>query len=318
MKGYFSSLIEQTGITFRPGADYRPDVLKPISGKSEESNDVTPIHAEERKVIDPQTENRTGVFQDEIREGNEYAAPVIENSNVQGRKTEKSERKISEETESYVSERESQDHQKREPKELEEQERTVLIKDFQASHESVQSQQEYKKKRIFEKDETVCRDTGNKDNDQLSDDSSVLVAQEEKRDITLKEGSKPDDLVSKKQILQTTLKEVREWVTEGPDGKIGEIQSHDVGKSEKADKEMPTFTTKKVTPPAFYQRPSVSLQRNEPEINDFHLSIGTISLTIEDPQKDVQDKKVPQIKTERKSVKESNHSRLSRHYLRIR
>lgn len=58
-------------------------------------------------------------------------------------------------------------------------------------------------------------------------------------------------------------------------------------------------------------------ETEKPEVHDFHLSIGTISLTVEGPQMEIQSYKPAQTERGAKPVRENSSSRLIRHYIRI-
>lgn len=93
------------------------------------------------------------------------------------------------------------------------------------------------------------------------------------------------DITSHKKTQQAYLKDVIEWVSGTP--------ASDDEKTKHSEKQ----------------------HRYEP---DFHLSIGTISVTVEKPQEKIQNKEPHKIiNVESKSRREIESSRLSRHYIRI-
>ena len=55
----------------------------------------------------------------------------------------------------------------------------------------------------------------------------------------------------------------------------------------------------------------------EPETHDFHISIGAIQLTIEEPPEKIADKEPQRIMKERKDKPQAQSTRLARHYIRI-
>jgi hypothetical protein len=103
------------------------------------------------------------------------------------------------------------------------------------------------------------------------------------------------------------LKQVRKWVAGNTQDTI-KIESQE-GKVIQGEKE-----TEHQFIPIIHE----TKQKVAPDIQDFNLSIGTISLTIEEPQKEIRKIEPPQpAKVERPSSRESGSSRLSRHYIRI-
>lgn len=104
------------------------------------------------------------------------------------------------------------------------------------------------------------------------------------------------------------LKEVREWVAENLPFGGEEIKSGtEIDKSESENKGHIKGGLFTLSYPELHQKP---------EFNDLRLSIGTISLIIEEPHK----KESPQqiIKVDNRPMQETKTSRLSRYYIRTR
>ncbi len=123
----------------------------------------------------------------------------------------------------------------------------------------------------------------------------------------IRHAQQPNDELNKILIKKEYLKQVRKWVA-GSTPDTEEIESPDEN----------VIQGKKEGSSQLIQIIPESEQKVEPDIQDFNLSIGTISLTIEEPQKEIQKKEPPQpAKVETRSSRESSSSRLSRHYIRI-
>ena len=123
----------------------------------------------------------------------------------------------------------------------------------------------------------------------------------------------PVESISKRQKLDVrgvTFKEAKEWVAGAPD------QSNEESEFVKKIrlKEPETVISEQI----YDRRDSHTLVKTEPDIQDFHLSIGTISLTVENPQSEPQALNNPSARGESKAAPESGSSRLCRHYLRVR
>ncbi|MFQ5793440.1 MAG: hypothetical protein ACE5JP_00115 [Candidatus Bipolaricaulia bacterium] len=293
MKGYFSRLIQQTGITFGPSGDFRPGFLELSPIRSKGRDEITPIHVEERKLIEPQPDQVIEGVPEGIREDSESSVPIPEDENIRNSIEERFERQISEEPQSRTSEWVKLKGQKRE---------------ISAGE-------------LLEREEMVESDPVGKESVPHLDKPSSSASQEVEDDLVFKPGVESEDRVSQVQIQQAYLKEVREWVAETPIVDNEEIKNRDISKTVEMGERIPVTRGERELPAASYSHPKLmeSQQSKEPEIHDFHLSIGTISLTIEEPQKEAQSqsKEPPQVITkERKSNVASEHSRLSRYYIR--
>lgn len=110
---------------------------------------------------------------------------------------------------------------------------------------------------------------------------------------------------------QTAMQQVREWVAAPP------------ASNQASQKQEPSIMNQEVEPifaqpPAsrvVYRESSTQTPHLEAKSQEFHLSIGTISLTIEEPRPESQPISQPIAQTPSKP--ENRRSRLSRHYLRI-
>lgn len=312
IKGYFSRLIQQTGITFGPDGDFKPNPIEASPVISKESDRTTPIHMEESKLIEPQTDQK---MHGDAKEDSVSDIPVTEAGHIQHLTEEKVESGILEEPKSSTLELEKPNQQMLKPKE---QKSTVLDRDIHISAESVQVQNKTGEGKLLEGVETDENDTVTKEYIQNPDKSSESVNQGFTNDPAFKPEENSDDGYSREQIWHSSLKEVRGWVAEAPDVSIKEIPSKDISKTVSAEKGAPVSLSKTESPVSFYKRPTESQPIEEPKIHDFHLSVGTISLTIEEPQKEIKRSEQPLMKKERTHKRDVDSTRLSRHYIRIR
>ncbi len=110
------------------------------------------------------------------------------------------------------------------------------------------------------------------------------------------------------------LKDVHEWLAGGLEASTEVIAPNES-----------TTAMPQAAPPARFaameQRALAPTSRpspEQPEVHDFNLSIGTIHLTVEQPQKPMTGATTPPARTERTPKPPSSSSRLSRHYIRTR
>jgi len=117
---------------------------------------------------------------------------------------------------------------------------------------------------------------------------------------------------------QITLKEVLDWVAATP-------STHDSEAHPQGDNQIEDFGQHPVAAnpaqPSFAVRPLMTeaSPAPQPEVHDFHFSIGTISLTIEEPKSEIAPIRPQRAAPEQPAPLATNGaSRLRRHYLRIR
>ena|GEM_PF-1273973 len=317
MKGYFTSLIRQTGITFGTGADYPVSGQAPRTTGSKTHEGPAPIHVEERKLVEPQTDQAPQKLPDGTGENSQGSIPDIREGNSEHFKGESFESDILKKLQSDTSHREEPGRQKpgqeKSPgiglettkpyqQTIELLKSSLNNRDNLTSSEKSRSQNKIGSERSFEKNKGAATANQALDEDPVS-----------------KPAAKSGDAIGRKQAWSSTLKEVREWVAGTPVPGSKELLKSKEGKGKNMDERPPAFLGEKQgqgpAPP--FPGPGESQQRAEPEVRDYHLSIGTISLTVEGPQEDTRRKKPPE--TERGSApgREADGSRLSRHYIRI-
>lgn len=272
MKGYFSRLIQQTGITVAgaPGQSF---------GRQNAS--ITSIHAEEERIIaHPAKMTKETNSLDSI-ESPGIMSKIRENEDVHQPMEEMPKNELSGEL------------QNEEPGE-----RKAMV---YARNAQIHSRKTWPQKEVkglpnseVEIDITDQDQQSNKQERQQSREDFTLKSAFESTDITGQEG-------------EAYLKKIREWVAGTPLGYGEEIKSKPA--IEMQEPENLAHSERDIITPSYPKQRS--------ELNDFHLSIGTISLIIEDPRaKDTRKEPSRAIKVENRSMRENENSRLSRHYIR--
>ncbi len=317
MKGYFSQLLEQTGVTFGSSESIRQD--DQLTGNPE---NIPQLHVEETEVIesrqdqveDDTTENLApDIEETEIIELQQYQKrdntsenlpPNIEKTEIIELQQYQKREDFSESLVPYIEKyeiRESRQDQirdsspiirKSEPENKEQQKEPdgEIIKFSHITNKKPPDRvQDFQIEEVLNKEETIDTD-GN-----------------EYFQKPIRQTQQKDDESNEIRIKKEYLKQVSKWVA-GNTPDTEEIESLDEN----------VIQGKKEAKPQFIPVIPESKQKEAPDIQDFNLSIGTISLTIEEPQKEIQKKEPPQpAKVETRSSRESSSSRLSRHYIRI-
>ncbi len=315
MKGYFSRLIQQMGITFGDTNDYRPDALEQTLIRSEESDTTLSIHVEEERQIAPQQDQeiKNVNITDHTGEDPESSVQISKNENIQhpSENTQHSNKNTQHSIEERFENKPSHLSQKPEPAERK---HMVFGRDIQPSSETVKPQREINRKKLLESEETIKINNANKEHAQQSVKPLTSPGQEYRKDTASEPRAKSTDQTFQAKTKQVYLKEVREWVAGTSRFNNEKIKNGDAIETKNMEKMI--LQSESEIPAASYPEPIEQQERGEPEIHDFHLSIGTISLTIEEPQKGPQSKELPRI-VNAKSREQKETSRLSRHYIRI-
>jgi len=292
MKGYFSQLLEQTGVTFGSSESIRQD--DQFTGNPE---NPARLHFEETEVIESR--------QDQVGDNtSENLPPDIEETEIIEQHHDQKRGGPSENLVSYIEKYEIVES------------RQDPIRD---SSPIIRKSELENKEPRKEPDEELIKFShvsNKKPPDKVQDfqiesvssrENTMDAAVNEYNQKPIRHAQQPDDELNKILIKNEYLKQVRKWVT-GSTPDTEEIESLDEN----------VIQGKKETESQFIHVISESKQKEAPDIQDFNLSIGTISLTIEEPQKEIQKKEPPQpAKVETRSSRESSSSRLSRHYIRI-
>ena len=292
MKGYFSQLLEQTGVTFGSSESIKQD--DQFTGNPE---NPARLHFEETEVIESR--------QDQVGDNtSENLPPDIKETEIIEQQQDQKREDPSENLVSYIEKyeiTESRQDQIRDSSPLirkSEQEKTEQQKEpdgeiIKFSHNHIKKPPD--KVQDFQIESVSSRE------------NTMDAAVNEYNQKPIRHAQQPDDEINKIHIKNEYLKQVRKWVS-GSTPDTEEIESQ----------EGRMIQGKKETESQFIHVISEPKQKEAPDIQDFNLSIGTISLTIEEPQKEIE-KKEPQqpAKVETRPSRESSSSRLSRHYIRI-
>jgi hypothetical protein len=126
------------------------------------------------------------------------------------------------------------------------------------------------------------------------------------------------DPVGRERVWRSTFEEVRGWVAGSPvaDDEAAEIR--DVSRARataSVDAGLPFVEERAATARPV---PDVLPPREEPETQDLRLEIGTISVTVEEPQREIPRPNLRTEVQEKKPAGEGERSRLGRHYIRVR
>jgi hypothetical protein len=303
--GYFSRLIQQTGIAFGGTRNSMPDALERQFIRSEERDAALSIHVEERQIAPQQDQEIKNIdITDHVREDPESSAQIPKSE-----KTQHPSEDIKHPMEERFENKPSHLSQNQEPAERK---HIVSSRDIQPPSETIRPQHEINRKELLESGGTIK--INNVDKEQAQQPVKPLTSPHQDYRKDTAPGSKSTDQIFQVKTKQVYLKDVRDWVAGTSHFNNEKIKSGDIIKTEDTEKVAPRNENR--APAASYPKPVEQRGKEGPEINDFHLSIGTISLTIEEPQKGTQSKEPPRmIKAESREQKET--SRLSRHYIRI-
>jgi hypothetical protein len=294
MKGYFSRLIEQTGITSTFTYPVRPPTV---------SGDVpAPIHVDQRRSIEPQ-KGDAGERSLESRERS-IPVPFIE----EGDERNSAERTPDSEVPEAPNRRPSEREQSEPPKE-----RAPIVRDPDRSPS--------RRNESESSDELIGLDRNLPSANEGALEGYVPIEpaafRENEHSAEQALPPKPDEESrgQAKNIWQGTLQEVREWVTETPVANEMEVEGKGATRDTRSS-DSPLVERERIA--ASYSGPNVLSPREEPETRDLHLEIGTISVTVEEPQGETKSrnssKHVPA--AEKKPARGSERSRLSRYYIR--
>jgi hypothetical protein len=328
MKGYFSSLIKHTGITFQSNRSSKKVPFGKSPKESKDYTEITPIHVEERRLIEPWSERaigRTSMNKDNtavtpaqvIREertqhsaghlydkGSKHKEDQVVEKNHEGQRNDYHVSPVQVLEKMYI--QQSIDG-KGDERFIQEERKVTFIDSARPSSEKSQPPHEINRVELLENKEMRTTDSGAKEYVRKAEKPVDQVDHEAKKVTPSKFGTGSDN-------RESSLKEVREWVAETSIANGEEISNIEIIKTENTERRV---SEREIYAPQ-YAKPIGSHQDREPQIHDFHLSIGTISLTIEGSQQKIQsDKSEQKIRRNEISTKENNSSRLHRHYIRI-
>lgn len=279
--GYFSRLVQQTGIAVGPTGGSISDALDGSVLRSKTSNIMPPMHEEAKESF-----QRSDWSID-----NEKPIPRKEEESFGERPLEELQKQKTEEKTIAAS------HNRSDPA------------TWKISESVREDSGNLKSESLQSGIEEIPGDDGDKNLDnEVHHSIEPFTRANKESTISTPPGS--SDITSQKQTRQAYLKDVLEWVSEAPAVDEG-IRYADKIEPEKRE---PSSGRRNVLP-------TPDIRSRKPQsypINDFNLSIGTIRVTVEKPQEKIQNKEPPQkIEVESNSRRENESSRLSRHYIRI-
>lgn len=128
----------------------------------------------------------------------------------------------------------------------------------------------------------------------------------------------PWDPAGRERVWRSTFEEVRGWVAGSPEADDEGAENRDVSRARAAtsvNADLPFVEERAATARS---EPDVSPPREEPETQDLRLEIGTISVTVEEAQREIPRSSRRTEVQEKKPAGKGERSRLSRHYVRVR
>ncbi len=305
MTGYFHRLSQQTGLQIGSGGDLKSGGRKPSFSGSKQVGKTTPLHVEETRLIKPQLVPRIerGTRVENIPE----STPEGFEGKIEGEAT------IPTADETKTADRTGKAREHAPEKE----ESGIPPASEEGGPKDTAAVDKSSEEATLAKRETVENGLPDQEEIPLHDDSSVPSVTIKQRILTggKEREDRPDDEAGR----QPTLMEVREWVAETPDAEFEEIVP------KKDEKETGHIAQIEPSEPVAHEDFSIASRPEtveyppsvEPETRDFHVSIGAIQLTIEEPPEKIADKEPQRIMKERKDKPQAQSTRLARHYIRI-
>jgi hypothetical protein len=315
MRGYFSRLIEQTDIGVSPVGDSELGVRGQSGTSREPQEGASAIHIEETELIEPQQAAAAG--DDSDSSGEDSSGEDTRHLQEESR-----ERRISQEPETRASERKVTERQQPD-----------------AYKGEAQPPSEYAEPHPAINEETIEVEAAGEGLSRPSPSVSKPADRGGKQEPILNaEAAKVEREISREQARQAYLRRVIEWVAETP-VEYSQLDSQAVEKgmskrvpgasapgADGDESDVPARTLVRGARSGSQGEDGLSMDyplkptdtdRSETrEIQDLHLTIGTISLTIEEPQKELQDNEPSQMEQRRKPIQENNIPRLNRYYIR--
>jgi hypothetical protein len=315
MRGYFSRLIEQTDIGVSPVGDSELGVRGQSGTSREPQEGASAIHIEETELIEPQQAAAAG--DDSDSSGEDSSGEDTRHLQEESR-----ERRISQEPETRASERKVTERQRPD-----------------AYKGEAQPPSEYAEPHPAISEEAIEVEAAGEGLSRPSPAVSEPADRGGKQEPILNaEAAKVEREISREQARQAYLRRVIEWVAETP-VEYSQLDSQAVEKgmskrvpgasapgADGDESDVPAKTLVRGARSGSQGEDGLSMDyplkptdtdRSETrEIQDLHLTIGTISLTIEEPQKELQDNEPSQMEQRRKPIQENNIPRLNRYYIR--
>lgn len=316
MNGYFSKLVQQTGITFKsPGGS--GSVSKDQASFKKKTKDlITPRHFDEYGLSLPEQDQAFETTNDSIVGDSESSYHISEHEALHQPIEERYVTKIVQDRQSQMSGSQKSGHRVEKPERIK-QNHTEM--DLQLPSKEQRQKSLVTSDLIREGERMINVNNETKEDHVESGEGLFTPVHQLKNESVFKPVITSNEKISQAQTWQSYLREVREWVAATPEDKQVGLNNSEQARVSDIKKSALTSIDEDRGLIKDYYGQKESQKDNELEVNDFHLSIGTINLTIEEPRNEVQSKKPPPIKiSEEKRHLESESARLSRHYIRIR
>ncbi|WP_026731142.1 hypothetical protein [Fischerella sp. PCC 9605] len=320
MSGYFARVLQQTGISIAGTSDGTLEVLQPSSATSFAGNDaVTPMQIEQDVVINAQPELMTEDLTAEVE------------SNRLPPNTPKPETMPTPNILSPERIPELQPHSDL-PKLT-----VVNVEESQPASENLRPQPD-----IVVRESINQVVSTNSSRRSITDTPPTVETLTKETQADSTEADFPSPLISEQvnsyEIQQVYWQAVRDWVTGTPEVEEGRGE-REMGRGEEGEKIQNSIFSSSQSPTPNPQPPILNPQSPTPiapnphslrswgprvpqfpipEVQEFSLSIGTISITIEEPPKELPKPMTLNTQSEPFVKPEPQSSRLNRHYLRLR
>lgn len=307
MNGYFSRLIEQSGIAVEPAIDPGSKVpAQPLNGPKERDA-MLPTRVDQEELVEPQTEDPT-----EEPQATHTPGSIVEES-TQSPAGQVLHREGPEAPHYPPEQQHRQQPALPERRELdarnsERNRHPENTRDSPERGDAVEGSTDTNRpgvsgREMLERDETIEGEI------HRADERSSLGARASEEE--------PQARTTRERVWQNTLREVRGWVAESS-------VAHDEEGNRSVSRAMnatsidtnASFVEEGVA--ASHPKPIAPSPREEAATQDLRLEIGTISVTVEEPQKELPRSSQRTETAEKKSAGNSERSRLSRHYVRVR
>jgi hypothetical protein len=332
MTGYFSRLMEQTGISAGHGVRSAPKTL--VEPWATETNIVAPIDLEHTRLVEPQQNDAAAPNSPEL--ASELSISSIENpAELQpGNKVPK--------VTDYLPEPEKPREQS-EP--LEEREFIVRDVDATSPRGTMAARESLEVQVMTETDASRDPPSVTVQQGAPGADETIesVVSREDERpassDPTPKQNERPAsghrtpkqaltrqptptrrpdqksrDRMDQTEAWQGAVKEIQEWVAETPVVNDAEAQNRVRSETEVTRPNFPLVERERFA--ASNPNRVAPSPHEEPETQDLHLAIGTISVTVEEPRREIEVRSSDDQVQESPNVANDERSRLSRHYIR--
>ena len=316
MKGYFSRLVPQTGITFEPSEGSRSTGIERTSFKRRGNGVITPFHFEEDAVIHSEQNRIIEPTDDRIVEDSEGSYHISENEPKRQPVEERHETGIGKDSQSQLSGSQKSDLPEEKREETKNDDTNM---ELQLPLPDRRETGLVKSNFFPEGEGMIVANMGTNEPHVESDAGPFTRAHQQEIESAFKRVITGNEKISQSETPHSYLSEVRRWVAETQEDKQLELNNGDRVRADEIKRAALTSIDDDRGLLRDYYGQKESGKNNEVEVNDFHLSIGAINLTIEEPRNEVQTKIASPTKLDQgKRQLPGDSRRLNRHYIRIR